>query len=185
MSLDRSVRAKVIASIGIAWVTFVLGEAIWRLTPLALAPWLDGSLSLPLKALWIVWFVINAYFEGYRGFQQRFSPRVVARAAYLGDHPTPLRVVLALPFVLSMFYAKRSQLIFRWTFLCALYTLIYFVKFLPQPWRGILDGGVVVALAWGLGAVWYFFVRYLRGLDHPLANDLPEGALELRPTAAA
>jgi hypothetical protein len=184
MATPRSLRSKLIASFGIAWITLLLGEAIYRLTPLAIEPWRAGTMSPALKALWIGWFVVNAYFEGYRGFQKRFSPRVVGRAAYLGDHPTLLRVVLAPFFCLSMFHARRSQLIFRYTFLAALYTLIYFVRFLPQPWRGILDGGVVVALAWGLGAVWYFFGRYLLDLEHPAAGDLPEGAqpTELTPT---
>lgn len=174
MATPSSIREKAIASFGIAWITYVLGEAIFRLVPLAIAPWRDGTLTPILKLVWIAWFIVNAYFEGYRGFQQRFSPRVVARAVYLGANPTPLRLIFALPFCLSMFHAKRSQLIFRWTFVTALYTLIYMVKFLPQPWRGILDGGVVIALVWGLGAVWYFFARYLLGLGHPVASDLPD-----------
>lgn len=172
----RPLRAKLIASFGIAWIAVLLGEAGYRLTPIALEPWRDGSLTPALKVVWVVWFLVNAYFEGYRGFQQRFSPRVVGRAAYLGDHPTVLRIVLAPFFCLSMFHARRAQLIFRWTFVTALYTLIYFVRLLPQPWRGILDGGVVIALVWGLGAVFYFFGRYLLDLDHPIATDLPEDA---------
>lgn len=167
-------KAKLIASVGIAWITFLLVRPIYRLSGLALQPWLDGTLTTPLKALWIVWFAANGYFEGYRGFQRRFSPRVVGRAVYLGDNPTFLRVLFALPFCLSLFHAKRAQLIFRWSFITVLYTVIYLVKFVPQPWRGILDGGVVVGLAWGLVAVWYFFARYLLDLDHPVATDLPE-----------
>ena len=175
-SAPRPLRSKLVAAVGIAFITWLLGNAIARLTPLALEPWRDGSLSSFQKLLWIGWFAGNAYFEGYKGFQQRFSPRVVGRAAYLGDHPTLLRVILAPFFVLSLFHAKRAQLVFRWGFLIALYTLIWFVSHVPQPWRGIIDGGVVVGLAWGLVAVWYFFVQYLLDRDHPVASDLPDEA---------
>jgi len=174
MPTSRPLRSKLVATLGIAFITYLLGNAIVRLTPLALAPWRDGSLSTFQKLLWIGWFAGNAYFEGYKGFQQRFSPRVVGRAAYLGDHPTALRIVLAPFFVLSMFHAKRSQLIFRWCFLIALYALIYAVSFVPQPWRGIIDGGVVVGLLWGLLAVWYYFALYLMDREHPVASDFPE-----------
>lgn len=174
MASRRSLKSKLIASIGIAWITWLLGEAVLRLTPIALQPWRAGTLTPTLQVLWIAWFVVNGYFEGYRAFQKRFSPRVVARAAYLGDHPTPLRVLFALPFCLSMFHAKRAQLIFRWTFVTVLYSVIYLVKFVPQPWRGILDGGVVVGLGWGLLAVWYYFGRYLLDLDDPTPTDLPD-----------
>ncbi len=184
MAARPSLKSKLIASVGIVWVTWLLGNAILRLTPLALEPWFDGSLTLPLQLLWIGWFVVNGYFEGYRGFQQRFSPRVVSRAAYLGEHPTPLRVLLALPFCLSLFHARRAQLIFRWTFITVLYTVIYLVKFVPQPWRGILDGGVVVGLAWGLLSVWYFFARYLLDLGTPEPTDLPEPTERAMPAGA-
>lgn len=184
MAARPSLKSKLIASVGIAWVTWLLGNAILRLTPLALEPWFDGTLTLPLQLLWIAWFVVNGYFEGYRGFQQRFSPRVVSRAAYLGEHPTPLRVLLALPFCLSLFHARRAQLIFRWTFITVLYTVIYLVKFVPQPWRGILDGGVVVGLAWGLLSVWYFFARYLLDLGTPEPTDLPEPTERAMPAGA-
>lgn len=170
----RPLRNKILASIGIAWVSFVLVKALLRLTPLAFAPWFDGSMTDPQKVLWVGWFVVNAYFEGYKGFQQRFSPRVVGRAAYLGDNPTPLRVLFALPFCMSLFHANRRQLVFRWAFITALYTLIALVRYLPQPWRGILDGGVIIGLAWGLVAMWVHFGAYLLDRPHPVATDLPE-----------
>ena len=171
----RPLRSKLIATLGIAFITLLLARPIKMLGQNAIAPWLDGSMNALQKVLWIGWFFVNGYFEGYKGFQQRFSPRVVGRAAYLGDHPTWFRVIFALPFCLSLFHAKRAQLIFRWAFLAALYTLIMLVRMIPQPWRGIIDGGVVVGLAWGLVAVWYFFAQYLLDRDHPVANDLPDG----------
>ena len=47
--------------------------------------------------------------------------------------------------------------------------LILAVSRLDQPWRGIIDAGVVVGLAWGLMTLWIFTARAFgpRGLDHP------------------
>ena len=47
------------------------------------------------------------------------------------------------------------------------------VRSLPQPWRGIIDGGVVLGLIWGLGVIWWLFARYLAGAEVPPPNDLP------------
>jgi len=33
------------------------------------------------------------------------------------------------------------------------------VRRLAQPWRGIIDAGVVVGLAWGVGSVVYYALR--------------------------
>jgi hypothetical protein len=70
------------ASWGLAGVILLLGSAVYRLTPLAVQAW-----SYDLH--WYHWmffaFVLlfMAYAEGYRAFQQGFSPRVAARARYL------------------------------------------------------------------------------------------------------
>ena len=50
-----------------------------------------------------------AFFEGYRGFQQGFSPRVAARARHLSLHPTPLRTLLAPLFCIGYFGAPRAR----------------------------------------------------------------------------
>ena len=42
-----------------------------------------------------VWVVFMAYSEGYKGFQQAFSPRVAARLLWLQNNPKPWLVLLA------------------------------------------------------------------------------------------
>lgn len=164
---------KLIATWGIAWVSWLLGRAIWRLTPLAAEPWIEGTMSTGQQGIYVGWLVLNAYLEGYRGFQLRFSPRVVSRAVYLGKHRRPLWVVLALPFCLSLFHSTRRQTLVSWGFIAALVVVIWWVRSLPQPWRGIIDGGVVLGLIWGLGVIWWLFARYLAGAEVPPPNDLP------------
>lgn len=164
---------KLLAAWGIAWVSLLLGRAIWRLTPWALEPWTDGSMTAAQKGLYIAWIVANGYLEGYRGFQLRFSPRVVSRAIYLGKNPRPLWLILALPFCISLFHSTRRQMTVSWVFIGALVLLIWWVRSLPQPWRGIIDGGVVVGLVWGLLVIWGLFARYLLGYEAPPPADLP------------
>ena len=44
----------------------------------------------------------------------------------------------------------------------------------PQPYLGIIDGGVVLGLVWGVAALWWLHVRYLLGYGAPEPTDLPE-----------
>ncbi len=172
-------KEKVIAAWGVAWVSLLLGQAVWRLTPLALEPWTHYVMTPVQKSLYVGWLILNAYLEGYRGFQLRFCPRVVSRAVHLGRKPTPLHVVLALPFCMSLFHAHPRQLRASWVLLVALVILITAVRALPQPYRGIVDGGVVIGLVWGLLVIWWLFARYLAGLGAPAPTDLPNASTAL------
>ncbi|MBW2224613.1 MAG: hypothetical protein JRF54_10435 [Deltaproteobacteria bacterium] len=170
---------KLIATWGIVWVSLLLGRAIWRLTPYAVDVWTEDLMTAGEKWLFVGWLGANAYLEGYRGFQLRFSPRVVSRAVY------PLWVILALPFCISLFHSTRRQKTVSWIFIGALVLLIWWVRSLPQPWRGIVDGGVVLGLLWGLAVIWWLFVRYLMGAKIPPPNDLPlEKATDEQPAVA-
>lgn len=169
-----TLREKLIATFAIAWIFWILGSALRRIVPLAVQPWLDGSMSTGQKALYLAFAVFNAYAEGYRGFQLRYCPRVVGRAVHLGANPKPLHLVLALPFVMSLFHAQRRQRITSWVLIVGLTLLIAWVKTIPQPWRGIIDGGVVIGLGWGLVSVAWLFGRYLLGYSLPAAVDLPD-----------
>jgi len=162
-----------IALWGIAGVLLLLAQAITRLTPLALEPVLDGSLG-PLEwTLYGGWVALNAYAEGYRGFQKGFAPRVVARALYAGRHPQPLRVVLAPLFCMGLFGATRRRLIASWVILLMVVTLVTAMRFVPQPWRGIVDGGVVVGLVWGGVAIIAFTIAALSGREPAASPDVP------------
>lgn len=169
VSTEHASRAgKLVACWGIAQVTVLLGTSVVRLTDDAIAPWVDGSMSFAQKALFVVWIVANAYMEGYKGFQQRFSPRVVGRAKLLSERPVSfVHTLLALPYCLSLFDAPRREMVPRVIFLTLLAALIYAVKQLPPTWKGIIDGGVVVGLAWGMVATVVFFVRFLANGEVP------------------
>ena len=74
-----------------------------------------------------------------------------------------------------LFHADRRTLLRSRILLVGLIIVISAVRMLPQPWRGIVDGGVVAGLAWGLAAALYLFVAALRGRSLPV-DSLPEPA---------
>ncbi|NOY89630.1 MAG: hypothetical protein GXP55_00375 [Deltaproteobacteria bacterium] len=174
-------REKAIALWGVLWVTALLSQAVMRLLPRAIEPWTEGSMSGLQMALYVGVVVIMAYSEGYRAFQLRFSPRVVSRAVHLGKHPKPLHVVFALFFCMSLFHSTKRQKTVSWFFVFGILALVIMVRQLSQPWRGIIDGGVVVGLGWGIAAIWWIFARALMGHPAPEPPDLPEG---VRPATA-
>lgn len=157
---------------GILGVTILLGSAIYRLSPLAIA-----SFAEPLGPMHYVGYVVSLFFlgytEGYKAFQKQFSPRVVARAQYLAANPSALRVLIAPLFCMGFFHATKKRLIISWMLSVGIIGLILIVSRVPQPWRGIVDLGVVVALAWGVIAMWYFASRALSGGTMPVPADVP------------
>ncbi len=149
---------------GIVGITALLGNAIVKLTPLALAPFERGELSWWQWVLYGLCIVFMAYSEGYKGFQKAFAPRVAARAAHLHKNPTLLHVLLAPAFCMALFHATRKRLIVSWVLIVMVVLLVLSVSLLPYPYRQIVDAGVVVGLTWGLLSVWGFALRWwLRG----------------------
>ena len=107
--------------------------------------------------------VFMAFSEGFRGFQQGFSPRVAARLKCLLEHPSPRRVVLAPLYAMGYFEATRRRLIGVYALTAGIVVLVFVVHLLPQPWRAALDIGVVIGLSWGivstLGCAWRALLR--------------------------
>jgi len=152
----------------------LLTQAVLRLTPLAIEPLTAGTLTLAQGAIYGLWVVVNGYAEGYRAFQLRFVPRVVARAFELGRRPrSAIHLLLAPAFAMSLFHATKRSRIVAWCVLLGVAGLVILVRNTPQPWRGIVDGGVVVGLGWGLVALVFEVVAALRLGPRP-APDLPE-----------
>lgn len=152
----------------------LLLQAIWRLTPYAIEPVVDGMQGWQW-AMYVGWIGISGWAEGYRGFQKRFSPRVVQRAFWLAAHPRPLHVLLAPIYCMSYFHASRRGKAVAWLVLVFIVCAVIAVRFLDQPWRGIIDAGVVIGLIWGLGAIVLFWVRAVQR-DPGVPNDLPASA---------
>lgn len=159
---------------GVLGFLAILAQAIVRLFPLAMEPISQGILSPWQWGLLIVSIVFNGYFEGYRGFHQQAAPRVVARGLALTDSRSRLHHLLAPFFCMSLFHATRKRLIVSWCLYVGIVLLIVIVRMLPQPWRGIVDAGVVVGLTMGAFSVLWFLVRAAQGHHPGVAAELPE-----------
>lgn len=135
----------------VAGVAGLLGWAIVRLSEIAL-----GALEGPLS--WYHWAATGAFVpfmawsEGLRGFQRRFSPRVAERAMLIRAAPTAARVVFAPLFAAGFFGGSRREQVRACLGTAAIVALVLLVHRLDQPWRGILDAGVVAGLSWGVVA---------------------------------
>jgi hypothetical protein len=163
------------AAWGLAGVGALLTQAIWRLTPHAVDAFARHRLT-PLQWLAAAAGVaFMGFFEGYKGFQRGFSPRVVVRAIHLSKNPRPLHVALAPLFSMGLLHASRRRLVASWSIVVAVFLAVVLVHRVAQPWRGIIDAGVVVGLAWGLAAVVAFTVRAVAGRPPAVAADLPPG----------
>ena len=140
---------------GIGGVLLLLMFAIYRLAPMALA--LENTTMGVLHWFALAFSIVYmAYAEGYKGFHRGFAPRVVARASYLRAHPKLLHIILAPLFCMGYIHAtsKRKMLSIGLTIMIVCFVMI--ARLLPQPWRGIVDAGVVVGLAIGVVSIFYF-----------------------------
>ncbi len=168
-----------IAVWGVLGFAAVLLQAIWSLTPIALEPILNGTLTSFQIAIYLAWVGFMIYSEGYRGFQLKMAPRVAARAMYAARHPQPLWLIILAPvFCMGLIHATRKRLIVSWCVLIGIVALVIAVRTLGQPWRGIIDGGVVVGLTWGLVWTLWYFIRAVAGHPMPVPDDVPRSAAQ-------
>lgn len=130
---------------------------------------------------WVVilcWVVFMAYSEGYKGFQQAFSPRVASRLLWLKQNPKFWLVIVAPLFAMGFIYASKKRAIISYTILLMVIVFVLIAVNLPQPWRPMLDAGVVVGLLWGTVATWWKILVALRSDSSQVDPDLPQSALK-------
>lgn len=159
---------------GVLGVLALVVQPLFRLTPYVIDAIRGGLTGLQWTVL-VAWVVVNAHAEGWRGFHLRFSPRVVARAYHVGRNPRLAWVLLAPFFCMSLFHASRRGLVVARLLVVGIVLLVLAVRQLDQPWRGIVDAGVVAGLGLGALSLVYHFVRALAGHPPTVAPDLPEG----------
>lgn len=162
------------ATWGATGVVGIVLFAVVRLADYAIA-----ALAMELNfAQWSVLvgnIVFMAWSEGYRGFQLKFAPRVAARALYLWCTPVPVAVRLAAPlFCIGYFAARRRTRIIAWAGTVGIVALVLIVHRLDQPWRGVIDAGVVVGLSWGLISLCAAVIATFRSLEYPVSPQVPD-----------
>ena len=166
---------------GVGGVVLLLSTAVVRLAPYALEL-TTASLTLMHWLMLVLFTLFMAYTEGYRGFYLHFSPRVVRRATYLGNHAPPHHLLLAPLLCMGFFHATRSRMIVAWALTAMIVVFVLIIRALPQPWRGIVDTGVVVGLTMGIVSILYFFWQALRDIDNvPVSPEFPANSPLLNP----
>lgn len=159
---------------GLAGVNALLLFAIYRLGRMGLSAF-GHELDWRHLSILVVNSLFMAHSEGYRGFQKSFSPRAVARARYLMNNPEPLRVLLAPLFVMGYFATTKRRMITAYLLTAMIVTLIILFQWLSQPWRGMLDVGVVVGLIWGVATLAVFAARAFGSGPFDHSPELPPG----------
>ncbi len=159
---------------GIGGYLLLLSQAIYRLTPLAWEPVSAGLLHGWHWPALIGYIVFMAYSEGYKGFFKQVGPRVAARGFHLTSESSWLRRLLAPLFCMSLFGATRKRLIVSWCLYTGIVIIVLAVRKLHQPYRGMIDAGVVVGLAMGVVAVVLYTAVGLRGDTLPVSADIPK-----------
>lgn len=163
-----------------AWLAFVwsiggtaavLLEAIVRLVPRALVL-LEDPEPVPLVAA-AAWSAFMVWTEGWRGFHQRFNPRVVARAARLTTRPW-WSAVLGPLVVMGLLDATPRRLAASWLLVAMIVLLIVGVQRLADPWRAVVDAGVVLGLSFGTASLALHTVRAIRGTARPVDPEFAQ-----------
>ena len=114
-----------------------------------------------------------AYAEGYRGFQKSFAPRVAARAIHLKDNPNWLHILLSPLFCIGYFHSPLNRRVSVYALTLMIILLITLVKYLEQPWRGIIDTGVVLGLSWGVISIMVYCAQAFVADEFHYSADLP------------
>ena len=158
---------------GLGGFFLLLVYTIYRLTPVA-------TEAFTYELGWVHWAVLivntalMALLEGYRGFQKGLSPRVAARAKYLTNYPDVLNMLLAPLFCMGYFHIVKRRQISTIVLTVVIIGFILLVRLLDQPWRGIVDVGVVVGLSWGLVSTAIFGIQAFIADNFDYSPEVPE-----------
>jgi len=158
---------------GIGGIFLLLCFAIFRLGGVAVE-----ALGTSLDSVhWLVlgpWVIYMLWAEGYKGFHRGFAPRVVARAYYLSHNPRPLHVLLAPLFCMGYIHATRRRQLMSLGLTSMIVFFVILIRMLPQPWRGIVDTGVVAGLILGVLSIVFFLTRLAQDPEnYDVETDVP------------
>ena len=98
--------------------------------------------------------------KGYFGFHRSFSPRTAGRAWELSRDRRPLVIALGPLYAMCLVMAPRPRMLRSWALVLAIAAIVPLVGAQPQPWRGIVDIGVVLGLGVGLASFWWHAWRW-------------------------
>ena len=167
---------KAVGLIGSLWGTLgifaLLSSAVCRLATRAQEA-IESGLTPMQWIILLLWTIFMGRAEGYKGFQKKFSPRTAARIHYLATSPNLLHTVLAPLFGMGYFHATKKTKIIAYSFTFGIIGLVLLVRLVPQPWRGIIDTGVVFGITWGIIAFIIFVIRAFKNGKPDASPEVP------------
>lgn len=170
-------KGRMIGLIGALWgiggISLLLVSAIYRLSLMAIEGFHHDFGVQHWTSLGVIVFLM-AYAEGYKGFQKRFSPRAAARARYLREHPSAFHSLLAPLFCMGFIHATARRRAVSLGLTAGIVLLVILVRLVPQPWRGIVDTGVVIGLLWGLFTLLFYGVQALTSGEFAYPAETPD-----------
>ena len=160
---------QVFRSVGAVWgmvgIMCIVGYALYRLSFLAAEAFTESFTVLQWAVL-IVWSIYMIHSEGIKGFAKSFSPRAAARAQYISRHGNWHQIVFAPIFCFGYYQTTRRRLIVAYALTLGIIGLIIIIRLMVQPWRGIIDSGVVLGLSIGLVTLLYFSYKAWRSKEY-------------------
>jgi hypothetical protein len=158
---------------GVMGVIGLIASAVFKLLP-RIAELGDYPFAIQHWLMLLVFTPYMAYAEGYKGFYLKLAPRVQARALYLRDAGGPFLALTAPLFCMGYFYATRRRMLTSWIVSTSIVGLVAIVSRIPQPWRGLIDVGVMAGLIIGIAALFWYWLRFeFTGVRPRAAPDLP------------
>ena len=158
---------------GMTGVFLLLSNAVYRLVPMTID-------AFSYQWTWYHWLafviviLVFSYAKGYLILQRSFSPRVASRARYLREHPEFFSVIFAPLFCMGFFHAPQKRRLVTMSVTAGIIILVIQVRLFQQPWRGIIDGGVVIGLAWGLVSLCIFSFQAMMSERFDYPPDVPD-----------
>lgn len=173
-------RSRLVQAWGAIGVVGYLSYGVAKVVPIVL----DGLGAIESVWQWVLLaatLLFFAYVEGYKGFQKGFSPRVVSRAWVVAEESpaAPLwHKILAPAFCIGYFHGTFKRVATSWGVTSVIFAVVVGVKQLPNPYRAIIDAGVIVGLVWGITSILVLFVLSLQSekppeFDPALPEDTP------------
>ncbi|NTW59037.1 MAG: hypothetical protein HGB21_11605 [Nitrospirae bacterium] len=165
--------------LGLLGAIWGLGGVLALLLSACLRLWPKAVDAFTQPFAWYHWVSLvvvvlgMAYAEGYKGFQKAFSPRTAARARHLRQNPRIDHVILAPFFCMGYFHATRRRKITSISLTLGIIVLIVMVGFVSQPWRGIIDAGVVLGLGWGIISLIIFSIQAFGAGEFGYSPEVP------------
>ncbi len=133
----------------IGGVIAIFSSAIYRLYP-----HVQESISYEFSILnWIIlalYLLVMIVGKGYFALHRGFVPRVINRSELLVENGTFIDRLLAPLYCMGFFKAPKKRLIISYSMLFLIITFIVSASKISQPWRGIIDLGVVIGLSLGI-----------------------------------